>query len=78
MAYYPPSDFEIDITTRTVTHKASGGKYWWDRSPHMTTRPTPTPHHRRGHTDISHRDSHSLIQCAFEALRDAERAVERH
>jgi hypothetical protein len=35
MPQYPPSDFEIDTNTRTVTHKASGRKYSWDRSSEM-------------------------------------------
>ena len=35
MPHYLPSDFEIDTNTRTVTHKASGRKYSWDRSSEM-------------------------------------------
>ncbi len=35
MPHYLPSDFEIDTDTRTVTHKASGRKYSWDRSSEM-------------------------------------------
>ena len=35
MPHYLASDFEIDTDTRTVTHKASGRKYSWDRSSEM-------------------------------------------
>jgi hypothetical protein len=73
MAYFLSSDFEIDVARRTVIHKASGTKYWWDRS----NMDNWTQYHRKsGHTDISLRDSHNLIRCAFEALREAERAAE--
>jgi hypothetical protein len=71
MPYYLPSDFEIDTNTRTVTHKASGRKYWWDRTSEMGDA-THYHHRPEGHTDISLRDSHNLIRYAFKALREAE------
>ncbi len=76
MHHYLPSDFEIDTNTRTVTHKASGRKYSWERSSEMGDA-THYHHRRSGHTDISLGDSHDLIRYAFKALREAEYAAER-
>ena len=76
MPRYLSSDFEIDTNTRTVTHKASGRKYWWDRSSEMGDA-THYHHRSEGHTDISLRDSHNLIRYAFKALREEECAAGR-
>ena len=75
MPHYLPSDFESDANTRTVTHKASGRKYSWDRSSEMGD---ATHYHYRseGHTDISLRAIHNLIRDAFKALREAEYAAD--
>src|SRR6476646_6013851 len=74
MPHYLPADFEIDTNPRTVTPKASGRKYWWDRSSEMGDA-THYHHRSEGHTDISLRDSHNLIRYAFKALREEECAV---
>ena len=76
MPHYLPSDFEIDTNTRTVTHKASGRKYSWDRSSEMGDA-THYHHRSEGHTDISLRNSHNLIRYAFKALREQECAAGR-
>jgi len=74
MPHYLPCDFEIDTKTRTVTHKASGRKYSWNRSSEMGDA-THYHHHSEGHTDISLRNSHDLIRYAFKALREEEWAA---
>ena len=76
MPHYLPSDFEIDTDTRTVTHKASGRKYSWNRSSEMGDA-THYHHSPEGHTDISLRNSHDLIRYGFKALREAESAARR-
>ena len=77
MPHYLPSDFEIDTNTRTVTHKASGKKYSWDRSSEMGDATHYYHHRSERHTDISLHDSHNLIRYAFKALREAEFAAGR-
>lgn len=76
MPHYLPSDFEIDTDTRTVTHKASGRRYSWDRSFRDGQR-DPLPSQRGGAYGYFSRNSHDLIRYGFKALREAEYAAGR-